>query len=69
MGWTETLTGLALTLGAGLFAWYRSEQAPDPTRIRLIPWTSVLIGCVVVGLLFLVHAVNLAGFETGRGRF
>ncbi len=69
MDWTGTLIGLATSGLIGVFAWWRSEQAPDPNRVRLIPWMTVLILCVVVGLLFAVHLVNLAGVETGRTRF
>ncbi|MGF1455576.1 MAG: hypothetical protein ACFB6R_09390 [Alphaproteobacteria bacterium] len=69
MGWTMTLIGLGVCTGFGLLAWWQAERAPDPTRVRLIPWTSLMIACVVIGLLFAVHLANLAGFETGQRRF
>jgi hypothetical protein len=32
----------------------------------MIPWTALSIICAVVALLMLVHAVNLAGIQTGN---
>lgn len=32
----------------------------------MIPWTALSIICAVVALFMLVHAVNLAGIQTGN---
>lgn len=34
----------------------------------MIPWTLIAVIAAGVGVLFLIHVVNLLGFETGRGR-
>jgi len=32
----------------------------------MIPWTTLSIICAVVALFILIHAVNLAGIQTGK---
>ena len=63
-----------LTLGAflacvaivGIMAWLerRPRQSLNP---RLIPTTPVLLVFGFMGLLALVHLLNLYGIQTGRG--
>ena len=33
----------------------------------MIPWTTLSIICAVFALFMLIHAVNLAGIQTGNG--
>ncbi len=69
MGLWSTLVGLGACAILGLFARIRSAREPDPNNVRLVPWTTILIGCVVLGILLMAHLLNLAGIETGRSRF
>lgn len=67
-------TELWLTLGAflacaaivGLMAWLerRPRRSLDP---RLLPTTPILLLFGFIGLLALVHLLNLYGIHTGRG--
>lgn len=62
-----TSTLVVLALAAGLFGYgsWRAAQPADPLRPRMIPWRPVIITAGMVGLLMLVHLVNLAGVSTG----
>jgi hypothetical protein len=65
MDLTTTLAVLAVS--AALFAYgsWRAAQPADPLKPRMIPWRPVIIITGVLGLLMVVHLVNLAGVETG----
>jgi hypothetical protein len=51
--------------GVGLLVWV--EKRPrDTLQPRLLPTTPLILSIGFVGLLALVHLVNLAGVHTGR---
>ncbi len=51
--------------GVGGLAWL--EKRPrDSLQPRLLPTTPLMLGVGFVGLLALVHLLNLAGVHTGR---
>lgn len=62
------LTFLVFTgclVGVGLLAWL--EKRPrDSLSPRLLPTTPMMMAAGFVGLMALVHLVNLAGVHTGR---
>lgn len=62
-----TVTIAVFAIAGALFAFgsWRSAQPADPLKPRLIPWRPVIIISGVVGLLMLVHLVNLLGVQTG----
>ncbi len=62
------ITLAALAFGAGLVAAMailerRPRQSLDP---RLIPTTPLLLAGALIGLMALVHLLNLWGIHTGR---
>lgn len=62
-----TIAILAVSvLVAGLMVWleHRPKRELMP---RMLPTTPVLLVAVFIGLLALVHLVNLYGIHTGRG--
>ena len=66
---TETLITIAALLAgatlAGAMAWL--ERLPRKgLELRLIPTTPFLFLGIVIGLLALVHLLNLWGIHTGR---
>lgn len=57
------LTAAAAVAGAMVWA----ERRPrDITRPRLLPTTPILFVSLFVGLVAVVHLINLLGFQTGR---
>ena len=65
MGWTLTLSLIAVAIGLYAFAGWRRAQPSNPTKVRMMPWLAIqalLAGCLLV---LIVHAVNLAGVPTG----
>ncbi|NJR20616.1 MAG: hypothetical protein HC777_03660 [Hyphomonadaceae bacterium] len=53
-----------------LFA-FASWKAAKPTqfgKVRMVPWTSLILVFAMIAIFMLVHLVNLAGFETGPYR-
>ena len=63
---TTTLVILALAVGLYAYGSWRAAKPADPLKPRLIPWRPVILVAGVVGLLMLVHLVNLIGFDTGK---
>jgi hypothetical protein len=64
--WSTTLTLLFLCLcGFGFSSW-RASRPAEFGKVRMIPWTTLSIICAVVALFMLIHAVNLAGIQTGK---
>jgi len=49
-----------------LAAW-RSGKPAEPGRVRLIPWTLIMVFAGGVFMLLLAHFFSLFGIETGRG--
>lgn len=66
MGLTWTLIILTVTAAFAGFARYMESRPLPPDRIKMVPWTSLLLICVFVIVLMLVHLANLAGIETGQ---
>jgi hypothetical protein len=66
LDWPATLIALAIGLcGFGFSSW-RASRPAEFGKVRMIPWTALSIICAVVALFMLVHAVNLAGIQTGN---
>lgn len=65
MNLTTTLVILALAVGLYAFGSWRAAQPADPLNPRLVPWRPVILIAGVVGLVMLVHLVNMMGFSTG----
>lgn len=61
------ITGLAFLacIGLAVLANHKSGETWDDPRPRIIPWRFVMILAAFGAILCVVHAVNLAGFETG----
>lgn len=61
------LTGAAFTafIALAFLANHKAGQVWDDPRPRIIPWKLVMVVAAFGAILALVHAVNLAGFETG----
>ena len=65
MNLITTLSILAIAAGLYGFGSWRSALPADPLNPRLVPWRPVIIIAGVVGLLMIVHLVNLTGAATG----
>lgn len=65
MTMSVTLTLLALFAGAFAFASWRASRPTTFGKVRLIPWTPLIIVFAMAALMMLVHVVNLLGIETG----
>jgi preprotein translocase subunit SecY len=57
---------IAAALVIALAAW-RSGQPADPGRIRMIPWTLVMVITAGMFMLLLAHMFSHFGIETGQG--
>ena len=66
MDLTTTLIVLALAVGLYAYGSWRAARPADPLNPRLVPWRPVIIIAGLVGLLMVVHVVNLLGVSTGR---
>lgn len=61
-------------IALAVFANHKAGEVWDDPRPRIIPWKLVMVLAAFGAILAIVHAVNLAGFETGpehslMGRF
>ena len=64
---STTLALAAGFLALAVFAGWRGARPPDFTKgPRLIPWRGIMVFAAAGCLLFLVHAANLMGVQTGR---
>lgn len=62
-----TLAALCASIAVGaLMVWLERRPRTDLSP-RLLPTTPILLGAALIGLLALVHLVNLYGIHTGRG--
>lgn len=68
---TELWITLAIFLGSvaivGLMVWLERRPRVD-LNPRLLPTTPIMMVFAFVGLLALVHLLNLYGIHTGRGK-
>jgi hypothetical protein len=48
------------------FASWRASKPTEFGKVRMVPWTSLIIVFAVVAIIMLVHLVNLMGIKTGR---
>jgi len=68
LGFYPTIAILILCLVViGLARWQQARPV-ELGRVRMMPWTSVMIFAAFIALLMIVHLVNLGGVETGGGR-
>jgi uncharacterized membrane protein YhaH (DUF805 family) len=49
----------------GLSSW-RANRPVQFGKVRMIPWTTLIIVFAVIAIFMLVHLVNLLGFKTGQ---
>jgi multisubunit Na+/H+ antiporter MnhB subunit len=68
MNLTTTLIILALAIGIYAYGSWRAAKPADPLNPRLIPWRPIILIAGLVGLLMVVHLVNLTGFDTGANQ-
>jgi hypothetical protein len=62
-----TLALLAAAICCGVGCGWLGARAPDPRRgPRMAPYRFLMILCAALGLMLLVHVVNLFGLTTGR---
>ena len=65
LSWIVTLLIVCLGLGGILVANRKLGGVRKDGRPNQVPWGLVMVGCALAIFLALVHAINLAGFETG----
>jgi hypothetical protein len=61
-----TLALLAFFVAAFGFASWRAGRPTQFGKVRMIPWTPLIIVFAMGALMMLVHVVNLLGVETGQ---
>ena len=62
-----TVALLAATLAFGAFCAWRGAQPPNLVKgPRMVPYRFLMVLSAAVAMLFLVHVVNLLGYQTGR---
>ena len=64
--WLTLAILVACMAVSGLMAWLERRPRTD-LNPRLLPTTPILLATGFVGLLALVHLLNLWGIQTGRG--
>jgi hypothetical protein len=63
-----TLVLLVSAVALALFFGWRGAQPPDLVRgPRMLPYRFLMVLAAAIALFAVVHLLNLAGFETGRG--
>lgn len=63
--WIITGVAFLVCLGFALFANWKASRPWDDAKPRVMPWRLIMILSVFAAFLALVHALNLAGFQTG----
>ncbi len=53
--------------GLVILAAWRSGKPAEPGRVRLVPWTLIMIFAAGFFMLLLAHLFGHFGIETGRG--
>ena len=67
MSMQVTLIAMAILIALTALSGWRGAQPPNLVKgPRMVPWRAIMLGSGAFLLLFLVHLVNLAGFQTGR---
>lgn len=67
MSFSLTLALLAGAVAAGAAFGWLGARPPDPHRgPRMAPYRFLMILSAAIGLMLLVHLVNLMGLRTGR---
>jgi hypothetical protein len=61
---TGILFGASLAMFA-LASW-RANRPVAFGKVRMIPWTTLIVVFAVIAIFMLVHLVNLLGFQTGQ---
>ena len=64
--WITITVLLAGALTAITMVWLERRPRTD-FRPRLVPTTPIMLAAAFIGLLALVHLLNLWGIQTGRG--
>jgi hypothetical protein len=62
-----TIALMAATAALFALAAWRSGKPAEPGRIRLIPWTLIMVFSGGFFMLLLAHLFGHFGIETGRG--
>lgn len=64
---SATLALVLATAALTAFAAWRGARPPNPMKgVRMAPWRLIMVLGAASTLIFLVHLVNLLGFQTGR---
>lgn len=58
---------MALTAGLFTLAAWRSGKPAEPGKVRLIPWTLIMVFAGGFFMLLLAHLFGHFGIETGGG--
>ena len=67
MDWPVTLIAIASAIGLTvLFGWLGARPPNILKGPRLIPYRLLMLLTAAGVMILMVHAVNLAGFKTGR---
>jgi hypothetical protein len=66
MNLTATLIVFAASAVCFFWAMRVAARPADPLKPRLINYNLVMVAAAFIGLVMLVHMINLAGFKTGR---
>jgi hypothetical protein len=66
MDWTSTFIILGLSAGLFVLSSWRAARPTEFGKVRMIPWTSLILVSGMIAIFMLVHLVNLAGIQTGR---
>jgi multisubunit Na+/H+ antiporter MnhB subunit len=63
---TTTLIVFGTSVILFAVASWRAKQPAQFGKVRMVPWTTLIIVFAVIAIFMLVHLVNLAGFKTGQ---
>jgi hypothetical protein len=67
MTFSVTLALFLAAVAIAVFAGWRGARPPNPLKgARMAPWRMIMMLGAAGALIFLVHLVNLLGFQTGR---
>ncbi|MFP3943558.1 MAG: hypothetical protein ACLFWF_06685 [Alphaproteobacteria bacterium] len=60
---TETLVLLALSVVIGALARWRSGRPVEPGKVRMMPWTTILLVCGVLAVLAIGNLMAIWGLS------